>query len=204
MKIKVLPYSKEWPNQFKALKDEISKLLSSFDPIIEHFGSTAVPELSAKPVIDILVGIDNKKDFSKIVELLLQDNRYVYYQAFEQGMPERRLFVRIKDDCVLTGIKSIQDDFDTTPHEKISKFRVAHIHIWKFNSPDWIRHIAFRDFLVAHPIEREDYGRLKIKLSQHNWAHGMEYNDSKNKFIKEIEAKAIAWFQKENNSQFVK
>jgi len=195
MKISIESYNEDWPKQFLKLKKEIHTLLDEFDPVIEHFGSTAVPGLSAKPVIDILVGIEDTALFPKIVNLLLAHESYIYYQVFDAEIPERRLFIRLRDGEDTSVFNSIMDDFETIPHDQINASRIAHIHIWEINSDDWIRHIAFRDYLIAHDDVREKYADIKRGLGKKDWAHGMEYNDGKNAFIKEEEAKAIAWYK---------
>ncbi len=170
-------------------------MLQGIDPVIEHFGSTSVPGLAAKPIIDILVGVKDKIYFSSIVERLLEHSSYIYYQAFNKEMPDRRLFVRLKDGVDTGAFESVMDDLDTIPHDQINLARIAHIHIWEIDSEDWIRHIAFREYLKAHDDVREEYAALKRGLGKKNWSHGMEYNDGKNAFIKEEEAKAIAWYK---------
>ena len=200
MKINVELYDSNWPIQFDQLKNEIEHLLSAYNPRIEHFGSTSVPGLSAKPVIDILVGIDDISLFPQIVNQLLLHQSYIHYKAFDIEVPDRRLFVRLQDGRDSSLIGNIQDDFATIPHEIINQARMAHIHIWKFGSDNWIRHIAFRDYLRAHEKERKKYGELKLGLSNQDWAHGMEYNDGKSAYIKEVEAKAITWYMEKRIS----
>lgn len=193
MKINFEAYNHDWPFQFESLKKEIHSILNKYEPKIEHFGSTAVPGLSAKPVIDILVGIEDISQFSSIVELMLQHEAYIHYQVYDDLISNRRLFVRLKDGIDDSSIANVMDDFDTIPHEKIIDSRMAHVHVWKFNSPDWIRHIAFRDYLLAHEDVRNQYGEIKKELAKKDWPHGMKYNDGKNAFIKAVEAKAIIW-----------
>jgi len=195
MKINIETYNPEWPKQFQRLKEEIHTILHMYEPKIEHFGSTAVPGLPAKPVIDILVGIKDKSRFSNIVDLMLQHDAYIHYQVFDEEVPDRRLFVRLKDGADPSKFEKVMDDFDSIPHNEINENRMAHIHIWEYGCKDWIRHIAFRDYLIAHPEVMDAYGRIKKGLGQKNWSHGMEYNDAKNAFIKEVEAKAIFWYE---------
>jgi len=200
MKINIEPYNEDWPGQFQEIKKELEILLAAFHPEIEHFGSTAVPDLPAKPVIDILVGIEDKNDLPSIVSRLLQHNAYIHYEVFDLEIHDRRLFVRLKDGIDASILGKVQSDYDAVPHELINESRLAHVHIWERDSDDWIRHIAFRDSLIFHKTERVAYGRLKMDLSQKNWSHGMEYNKGKEAFIKEIEAKAIDWHLKRNEN----
>ena len=78
------------------------------------------------------------------------------------------------------------------------KYKLSHIHIWLYNSDDWIRHIAFRDYLIEHPNDMLQYEELKKNLSEKEWLDGNEYNDAKNDFIKNLELKAILWYQNIN------
>ena len=148
----------------------------------------------AKPVIDILVGIENKTQFASIVNLMLQHSSYLHYQVFDNEITDRRLFVRLDDNADSSTFNSILDNIETIPHDRINASRMAHMHIWEYSSSDWIRHIAFRDYLLSHADVRNKYGALKKKLGEKEWQHGMEYNDHKNAFIKIVEAKAIAWY----------
>ena len=107
MKIKIEPYNNKWPEYYLNLKAEIQTLLKNHDIKIEHFGSTAVPGLPAKPVIDILVGISDESEFPDIVESLLSHKSYIYYKVFNDEMPNRRLFVRLRDDADLQNFESI-------------------------------------------------------------------------------------------------
>ena len=183
-------------NQFEVLQNELSEILKPFKPVIEHIGSTSIPNLSAKPVVDVQVGVVSTVLFDAIVEKMELAEDYIYYQVFNQFLPQRRLFVKIKSSSNPTNFPKIFTDLETIPHEAINKVRMAHVHVWEFNSPDWIRHIAFRDYLSAHPQVCKQYEDLKLQLSQQDWKHGMAYNEGKEQFIKEVEQKAINWFQK--------
>lgn len=200
MRITIANYNSEWINQFENIKAELSLLLASFQPQIEHFGSTSVPGLAAKPVIDILVGIQDINQFDSLVKNILTHDRYIYYKAFNAFIPNRRLFVRLKNESNTEDFGQTFSDLKTIPHEKINAHRIAHVHVWEYQSDNWIRHIAFREYLKTHDEVRSKYQELKQQLSQQLWQNGMEYNDGKNQFIKQEEQKAIAWYlkQKEN------
>ena len=197
MKIIVEDYDNTWPDQFLKLKIEILNLLKGYNPRIEHFGSTAVPGLPAKPVIDILVGINDILYFPDIENLLLLHKSYIHYKVFDEETPDRRLFVRVKDSINSDQFDRVMNDMESIPHDRINTARIAHVHIWEYNSSDWERHIAFRDYLIAHDDTKKEYGTLKKGLGKKEWSHGMEYNDKKNAFIKDVEAKAIKWYRKQ-------
>lgn len=196
MQIKLEPYNDDWVRQFSTIKNELLILLKDLDPKIEHFGSTSVPGLAAKPVIDILVGVQSVGDFEFLTKKIMVSKRYIYYKVFNKLMPERRLFVRLKDKIDMEEFEKIYHEPEDIPHDKLNLSRIAHVHVWEYNSKGWIRHIAFREYLKSHNEIKEEYENLKKKLSQRDWKNGMEYNDGKDKFIKTEEKKAILWYSK--------
>lgn len=198
MKIIIEPYNPNWVKQFRKIKEELADILGEFHPVIEHFGSTSIPQLAAKPVIDILVGIEDEKHFPEI-EKAMFPHPYIYYQVYNSGMPNRRLFVRLKDEINENKFQKIFKTEEGILHEEINTARIAHVHIWKFGTPDWIRHIAFRDYIKAHPEIKNQYEMLKKELSEQNWKDGNDYNGGKDKFIKTEEAKAIKWYKNQIN-----
>lgn len=194
MHIRIEPYNLDWPLQFEKLKMELSGILQDFHPVIEHFGSTSVPGLAAKPVIDILVGIPHTGLFDALVANMTEHPRYVYFKAFDAGMPDRRLYVRLKDEAPLEAFPQVYAENEDIRHDSINLHRWAHVHIWAFGSENWIRHIAFRDYLKCHPDVCRTYEDLKMALSHQQWENGMAYNQAKNDFLKDAEKKAVAWY----------
>jgi len=193
MKIDIVKYNPDWPNTFKQIKKELKTILGELNPRIEHIGSTAVPNLSAKPVIDIAVGIDNFQYLDSTVEPMIQ-NHYIYYEVYNSGMPQRRLFVGLKNKKDRSKFNNTYKESDPIPHEEILSHRLCHVHIWEYGSSEWFRHIAFRNYLIEHQIIRAQYERLKKQLSTKSWNDGNEYNNGKNSFIKTEESKAILWY----------
>ena len=203
MKIEIEEYNPEWPNKFKLIKKELNTILGKLNPRIEHIGSTSVPNLAAKPVIDIAVGIKNTGDLDETIEPMIS-NHYIYYEVYNSDMPLRRFFVGLKDKKDHIKFKNTYTENDTIPHEEINSHRLAHVHIREFGTPEWIRHIAFRDYLVEHPKIKNQYEAIKIQLSLKNWRDGMEYNDGKDSFIKIEESKAILWYHEKTKEQLTK
>ena len=194
MKINIEKYNSEWTTQFEKIKCELNSILVKLNPIIEHIGSTSVPNLAAKPIIDIQVGIENSYDLDKTIEPMI-NNHYIYYEIYNSSMPNRRLFVRLKDKKYINNFQKIYSKGDLIPHEKINQIRLAHIHIWEYKTDDWFRHIAFREYLKDHPNIKSQYELLKKQLSLMDWNDGNEYNEAKDSFIKKEEAKAILWYE---------
>ncbi len=129
MRIKILPYRKEWKEQFEQISRELHQILHELNPIIEHIGSTSIEYLSAKPIIDIQIGIEDKNQFNKVVELMELPKDYIYYEAFNEALPNRRLFVKFDTDSKLTTISSYafyESGLETTESSKAyDDFEVA-------------------------------------------------------------------------------
>lgn len=194
MKINILPYDENWVKEFNRLKAELLIIFGEINPFIEHIGSTSVPGLASKNVIDILVGIEEINQFDFITKELTQNDRYIYYKAFEKGLPNRRLFVRLKDGVSSAKFEKVFFHQEKIPHDEINKSRIANVHVVEKNSSEWLRHIAFRDYLKVHEKVRLEYAKIKAALSQKTWKHGMEYNKGKNSFIKREEKNAVEWY----------
>ena len=195
MKIELKPYTPKWNEEFQITSNELAQTLSPFKPQIEHFGSTAIPGLMAKPIIDILVKISQDSQIDSVIHPMISSG-YIYYQAFNKDMPDRRLFAKLKKQSEVS-LPPIFDDLENIPHEEINHLRLAHIHIWDFNTNEWDRHLAFRDYLIAHENVAFEYGKLKRELSLKSWDSGMQYNEAKDSFIKEVEQDALRWYQRQ-------
>ncbi len=133
---------------------------------VEHVGSTAVPNLAAKPIIDIMVGIRTLAEAPLVVEPLANIG-YEYVPEYEVTMPERRYF-----------------------HKGPEMARTHHLHMVEPTSEFWKRQLAFRDYLRAHPDAAEEYARLKRGLAvQYQWDRNA-YTDAKTEFVQAVLSKA--------------
>ncbi|MFD1630695.1 GrpB family protein [Pseudopedobacter beijingensis] len=188
------PYNPAWKNQFNTLKEELETLLQPIKASVEHIGSTSVEGLAAKPLIDILIGLENEADLDK-VPALLQGKNYVYYEKYNEDMPYRRFFVALTDQPEKLGVPAHIGPDDEIPlrlHDH--SLRIAHIHTIPQRSGHWLRHIAFREYLRTHPAVKNEYQALKEKLVQQEWEDGNDYNEGKDAFLKEYEKKAVTWY----------
>lgn len=165
-KIVIAPYNPEWPTIFWHEYTLLIATLITWDVAIEHIGSTAVQGLSAKPIIDILIGVHSLADVNAAFITALKNLGYEYVPEYEQEIPERRYFR--KDNA--EGIRTHQ------------------IHVTQKNSPFWQRHIQFRDYLRMHPEAAHEYEILKQQLAMQH-TDTQEYARAKNEFIKKIEKK---------------
>ncbi len=168
MQINVVAPDPTWPNQFAQEAARMLEALGASVGAIHHIGSTAVPGLFAKPVIDILLEVPTLSALDEIAEPM---TRLGYEGLGEFGIPGRRYFR--KNDAL--GARTHQ------------------VHAFLRDAAQARRHVAFRDYLIAHPDVAAAYGTLKRSLAQQH-RHDMEaYMDGKDPFINEHEARAITW-----------
>jgi len=168
-RIEVVPYDPDWPNLFKIEADRIIAVFGPEVVAIHHVGSTAIPNICAKPIIDVLVEV---QDIEKIDDFNEEMVRQWYRPQGEFGIPGRRFFIK--------------GDGATRTH---------HIHMFQTGNPEIERHLNFRDYMIAHPEEARAYGRLKKELAQ-RFSEDIEgYMAGKDEFIKETDRRAKAWRQ---------
>lgn len=190
MKFTIQEYQPRWAAEFLQLHEKIGRALSGMQVAIAHIGSTAVPGLGAKPIIDILAGVEQEGDLDKTIAPMQQAG-FTYFRKYEPAWPERRYFVQLESAQgeEAPAIIDVHDD-DSFRRRFVSK---AHVHTVVKGGSDWERHIAFRDYLRAHPAVRDEYYRLKQAISQRDFQDMLEYNDHKSDFVKRVERDALAW-----------
>lgn len=201
MKLPFQPYDPKWKTQFKSIKLALQSALKPLDPQIDHIGSTSVEGLSAKPIIDIQLGVANEADLDRLPSLLKLPN-VVYYGKYNQDWPERRFFILLNKPTYKIAVPDIVKMGEEVPailHDH--NLRVAHLHVFVKGTPDWIRHIAFRDYLIAHPTVKESYQTLKQKLIEREWVDGNDYNEAKDRFLKVHEKTALKWYKGRDRSE---
>ena len=139
-------YKPEWVDQFNNIKDALEKFLQNLNFIIEHVGSTAVPGLDAKPIIDIDIIFYNENDFQLIKTGL---EKAGYYHNGNQGIEDRDVFKR--DGVQKHGI------LDTIPH---------HLYVCPANSKALERHLLSRNYLRKHDWARAKYQQMKYEIAE--------------------------------------
>jgi len=168
MSVVVLPHDPAWIDAYAA---EASLLESAFaDNVcaVHHIGSTAIPSVVAKPVIDILIIVR----VLELVEAGAQAMRQLGYQVMgEFGIPGRRYFR--KDNSAGT--------------------RTHHVHVYAVGNSEIQRHLNFRDYLIAHPQRAAEYSQLKLQLVEQNERLGQNYQDGKTEFVQQTDALAATW-----------
>ena len=163
MKIKLLPYSPKYKSKFKKIKRDLLTIVDIKDEI-EHIGSTAINGISAKPIIDILIGINTNELDSYIPKI--KKLGFIYEKKYEKKIENRRFFYKNKNN-----------------HREI------HIHLVNKNTYWYKRHIAFRNALRQNALLKLQYQALKTKLSEKEWIDSNEYAEAKSPFIRSIEKK---------------
>lgn len=182
LKIALHPYATEWPVIYEYEKYLLLQALNVPQIDIEHIGSTAVPGLSAKPVIDIMIGIPGDHPLDLTVKPLL-DIGYIYVRYYEQFEPEQKFFIRIDDqhkpEKNIIDRKDDQINRDGFEH-------THHLHVVQKDSQCWHDHLKFRNHLRNHPADRLVYELLKKQLADNEWETISDYTRAKTNFIKMI------------------
>lgn len=178
--IEIVPYNPAWAGLFEQERELLGHYLQHLAPVVEHIGSTAVKGLGARPVIDIMVGLREESHLAEVVEPMLAAG-YCYYPCYEALMPGRRLFARLQ----ALG----QAVFQAPAHIPSRRQHPSthHLHVVPIGSPYWQRHIAFRDYLRSHPLARDAFFRMKVKLARGKWEGAADYEQAKAAFIRRIE-----------------
>ncbi|MBX9976049.1 GrpB family protein [Cytobacillus firmus] len=166
MKIRLTEFSDNWALMFQKEAEFLKTIFE--DEIIkcEHFGSTSVRGMKAKPVIDMMCIV---KDIEKIDKSNEKMKKLGYEAAGEWGITGRRLF------------------------RKGGENRSHHLHFYQFDNPQIERHLVFRDYLRTHPSEAARYTIFKEELAK-RFDNTSEYSQAKKAFVKEMEQKALVWF----------
>jgi GrpB-like predicted nucleotidyltransferase (UPF0157 family) len=159
----VVPYDERWPSFYERARFELLEALADAVVQIEHIGSTAVPGLAAKPVIDIAVGVDTLERPDLIARIVALG--YTYVPEYELELPFRRYFRRGYPDREL--------------HTTIEKSGY-HLHVVEAGHAFMRADIAFRDHLRSHPDDAREYGEVKLGLSG---LDGGAYYDAKAPFV---------------------
>ncbi len=165
--IVVVPYDPGWPEKYRQEAARISAIFGQEQISIHHIGSTAIPGMSSKPIIDIMPVVRDIEAVEAFNPAMIQLG---YEPQGENGVPGRRYFVR-----------------GGNTH------RTHHVHAYQPGNPEVNRHLDFRDYLIAHPEEARQYASLKIKLARQH-PHDIDaYIAGKDGVIKKIIHKAHQW-----------
>lgn len=166
-RIEIVPYDPGW---LRAFEEEVARLRACLPPgmigRIEHFGSTAVPGLHAKPIVDMLVEVRSMSDVAQHIAPLLQaQGCEFFWRASQPGLPGIEYAWFIRRDA--------------------SGRRTHHIHFLERGSSEWER-LLFRDYLRAHPEAAREYGALKCRIAAACPDDRRAYAQAKGDFIARI------------------
>lgn len=175
-KVEVVPHDPHWRDAFEAEAKQFAAALGDNVVAVHHIGSTAIPNIYAKPVVDLLVEV---RDITAVDERSTAMYSLGYEVMGEYGIRGRRYFR--KDDRAGT--------------------RTHQIHTFAAGSAQVERHLAFRDYMIAHPEDARRYSELKRKLAEEHPQSMDDYMDGKDGFIKEIDRRAARWRAHENEHE---
>jgi len=167
-KVEVVAHDPRWRDAFEAEAKRVAAALGENVSAVHHIGSTAIPGICAKPVVDLLVEV---RDVTEVDGRGPAMESLGYEVLGEYGIPGRRYFR--KDDR--EGVRTHQ------------------VHAVEAGSPEAVRHLAFRDYMIAHPGDAQRYSELKRKLAEEHPQSMDGYMDGKDGFIKEMDRRAAQW-----------
>jgi GrpB-like predicted nucleotidyltransferase (UPF0157 family) len=163
-KIEIADYDPRWPDLFQREAALVRTALGGRALRIEHTGSTSVPGLAAKPIIDMLLVVANSADEPSYVPPL-EKAGYIL-RIREPDWHQHRMFRGTNPD--------------------------THLHVFTDGCPEIERVLLFRDWLRSHQEDRDLYERTKRELARQNWKYGQNYADAKSPVIAEILGRALA------------
>ena len=164
--VKLVPYDNEWENEFLRVKQEIIKHTNLNDASIQHIGSTSIVGILAKPILDMVVGVDDINDVDKKI---ISGLRKAGFLRLAVERPAEIIFAKFVDDTY--------------------QVKTHYIHLVDYNKELWNNLIFFRDYLNSNEAERNEYQNLKVDYVLKNTSGISEYTDHKEEFVKRIYAK---------------
>ncbi len=166
--VEVIPHNPTWRITFIEDSKQIALAMGENVVTIHHIGSTAIPSIYAKPIIDFLIEV---KDIAKVDDQNLAMAVLGYEAMGEFGIRDRRFFLK----------------------NSAAGKRTHHLHTFEAKSPEIKRHLAFRDYIIAHPEVAQKYSELKRELAKKYPEDIQGYMKGKNGFIREVEKTALEW-----------
>lgn len=168
--VELHPYSPAWAAMATAEAARLKQALGDVLITVHHMGSTSIPGIMAKPIIDMIpvvtsiAALDAKEDAVRALG---------YRWLGEFGLAGRRYCTRA---------------------DSATGKRIFQLHCYAHDAPEMPRHLAFRDYLLAHPTIAKEYEVEKIRAASIRSDDAQAYNDQKNAWIKRVEKDALAWY----------
>jgi GrpB-like predicted nucleotidyltransferase (UPF0157 family) len=157
--VTLVPYDPRWPSLFEAENKRLVRLFPTQFLDIQHFGSTAVPGMLAKPIIDLLAGVESMAVADSLVEPLINSG-YTTSAEFNATLIDRRWFMRWANGR-----------------------RTHHLHIVVFGADEWRRRLRFRDMLRSDAAFAHRYAVLKKELATQHGVDREAYTRAKSEFV---------------------
>lgn len=159
-KVALSEFRPEWAGMYQAESIRLQQSCAAHLQEIQHIGSTAIPGIAAKPIIDIMLGSHSASDSESCVPII---TGLGYDYKGEYGIPGRLFFVG-----------------------RQGEYSCFHLHLVERSSEFWQTHILFRDFLLAHPDRAQAYEQLKQELSLQYRDNRDAYTAAKHDFIQAV------------------
>jgi GrpB-like predicted nucleotidyltransferase (UPF0157 family) len=167
--VAIIPYDPRWPDLFRREKEHLlSCLPRDLVRRVEHFGSTAVPGLAAKPVVDVLVEVSDLEATKARIVPVLEAQGYDYFWRpthGEDGPPFYAWFIK---------------------RQPGSGIRTHHIHVVEPGFADHWDRLLFRDYLIEHPEAAREYQALKLRLASAFPNDRAAYTQGKTTFVLQV------------------
>lgn len=160
--IALVPYDASWPDIFAAERDRLMSMFAEELIEVQHIGSTAVPGLQAKPVIDILAGVQSMAVADALVKRLCCSG-YTTSAEFNATLPLRRWLMRWADG-----------------------HRTHHLHLVIHGGREWLEHLQFRDKLRSNPQLAHRYSEFKSHLAAKHRTDREAYTNAKSEFVRSV------------------
>lgn len=156
----VVPHNPLWPQSFQPEAAALKTIFGDYALTIQHIGSTAIPGLSAKPVVDILITTPDLDEIDTLDDRMLEHG---YVAGGEFGLPHHRFFCKGNDTACL-----------------------HHVHVYEPHHPSVNQYLLFRDYVSTHVDTAKAYEALKIDLAKRYPHDRTKYTQGKNEFIQEV------------------
>ncbi|WP_059174074.1 GrpB family protein [Bacillus sp. FJAT-27445] len=161
--VRVVPYNPGWKQECAKVKEDLLQHTNLLDHQIEHIGSTAIIGIQAKPIIDILIGIN---DLSSVSDRLLNGLRNTGFYRLRLERTNEIVFAKFTDSTY--------------------QVKTHFIHLVDFNGELWNNLIFFRDYLNSNENAKKEYEDLKLNYIRQSSKGINEYTDHKEAFVKKV------------------
>ena len=155
--VQLVPHTEQWKEFFKLEQEHLQHAIGNYIVAIHHIGSTAIPAIYAKPILDIMAGLHNLHDIEHCIPPLESLN---YHYQGEQEIPGWHFFMK--------------------GHNNL---KTHHLHVVEWGSDYWVTHILFQEYLCRHPEIAYAYERLKLDLQKKYPYDRQSYTRDKSDFI---------------------